>query len=91
MPEIQPFENKGHIVLITPPFFGHIFPLLDFAEQLSKQHHVTYVVSASKLDALKDRGMLIEDGDNKLISSNSQINFIGLFDHNDDTYEISSI
>ncbi len=78
-------RNMGHIILITSPFFGHMIPLLDFARRLSLYHHVTYIVSASKLDALKQCGFLDENND----STQSMLKIIGLFDGNDDDYEVS--
>ncbi|CAF1613062.1 unnamed protein product, partial [Adineta ricciae] len=73
----------GHIVLITSPFFGHIVPILDFARRLSAYHHVTYIVSASKLYLLKQRGLIDDSSD----SSESKLDIIGLNDGNDHNYE----
>jgi hypothetical protein len=84
-------RNLGHLVLITPPFFGHMIPLLDFAKRLSLYHHVTYVASASKIDTLKQRGFLDENENEKSGSTQSMLEIIGLFDGNDDDYEVSLI
>ncbi len=84
-------RNVGHIVLITSPLFGHMLPLLDFAKRLSLHHHVTYVVSASKLDMLKQRGFLDENENENSGSTQSRLEIIGLFDGNDDDYEVSLI
>jgi hypothetical protein len=91
MEEIQPLKNLGHVVLISSPFFGQMIPILDFAKRLSIYYHVTFVTSASKLDVLKQREFLVEHLNKKLVSSYSQIDLIGIFDHNDDDYEVSSI
>jgi hypothetical protein len=80
-------RNVGHIVLITSPFFGHMIPILDFAKRLSLHHHVTYVVSASKLNILKQYGFLDENSG----STQSRLEIIGLYDGNDDDYEVSLI
>ncbi len=84
-------KNVGHLVLITSPFFGHMIPLLDFAKRLSIHHHVTYVVSASKLDALKRHGFLDENENENSGSTQSRLEFIGLIDGNDDDYKVSGI
>ncbi|UJR11563.1 hypothetical protein I4U23_015743 [Adineta vaga] len=78
-------RNIGHIVLITSPFYGHMIPILDLAKRLAVHHHVTYIVSASKLDILKRRGFI--DGNEKNDSSQSKLEIIGLFDGNNDDYE----
>jgi hypothetical protein len=91
MATVQQLKNAGHVVLITSPFFGHIIPLLDFAKRLSVYHHVTYVVSASILDVLKQREFLTEYENNKLVSTQFGIDFIGIFDQNDNNYEVSSV
>lgn len=80
-------RQVGHIVIITSPFFGHIIPLLDFARRLSVDHHVTYVMSATKLDALKQRGFLDESSDVSL----SRLEMIGLLDDNNEDIEVSLI
>lgn len=81
--------NVGHVVLITSPLFGHMIPLLDFAERLSEHHYVTYIVSASKLDALKRYKFLDENEDSN--STQARLQFIGLIDGNDDDYKVSDI
>jgi hypothetical protein len=83
--------NVGHVVLVTSPFFGHMIPLLDFAKRLSVHHHVTYVVSASKLDVLKRRGFLDENQNENSGSTQSNLEIIGLFDGNDGDYEVSLV
>lgn len=80
-------KNIGHIVVITSPLFGHMIPLLDFAKYLSLHHHVTYIVSASKLDVLKRRGFLDENSD----SVETRLEIIGLVDGNDDDNEVSDM
>jgi hypothetical protein len=80
-------RNIGHLVVITSAFFGHIIPSLDFAKRLSQHHYVTYIVSASKLDTLKERGFLGETVGSTL----PRLEVIGLFDGNDDDYEVSLI
>ena len=80
-------ESLGHVVLITAPLFGHMIPLLDFAKRLSEYHHVTYIVSASKLDILKQHVSINQTETNTLIQS--RIEFIGLLDGNDDDYQVS--
>ena len=80
-------KEPGHVVLITSPFFGHIIPLLDLAKRLSIHHHVSYIVSASKLHALKQRGLLDETS----TSSQSRLHIVGLFDNNDEDIEVSSM
>lgn len=82
-------KHIGHLVVITSPFFGHMIPLLDFAKRLSLYHHVTYVVSISKLDLLKRHGFIDENETNN--TTQTKLEFIGLFDNNDDDYEVSSI
>lgn len=79
-------NNIGHVVLITSPLFGHMIPLLDFAERLSEYHHVTYIVSASKLDALKQYKLLDENRS----STQPRLELVGLIDGNDDDYKVSS-
>ncbi len=81
-------RNVGHIVIIASPFFGHMIPLVDFAKRLSLHHHVTYVSSASKLEVLKQRGFFDE---NENESTQSRLEIIGLFDDNDEDYEVSLI
>lgn len=76
--------ESGHVVLIAPPFYGHMIPLLDFAKRLSEDHYVTYIVSASKLDTLKRYASVDEN-------THSQLRFIGLVDGNDHDYEVSYI
>ncbi|CAF1112664.1 unnamed protein product [Adineta steineri] len=90
MGDIHEIKNDGHVVLIAPPFFGHIIPFLDFAKLLSAYYHITVIVSASKLDTLKQRGLAFEDDNKKLIHAHSGIDLIGIFDHNDADYEIST-
>ncbi len=68
-----------------------MIPLLDFAKRLSLYHHVTYVASASKIDTLKQRGFLDENENEKSGSTQSMLEIIGLFDGNDDDYEVSLI
>lgn len=82
-------RNVGRLVLIAPPLFGHMIPLLDFAKRLSVHHHVTYIVSVSKLNELKRLGFIDEKENRR--SSQSRIEFIGLIDGNDDYYEVSCI
>ncbi|CAF1484701.1 unnamed protein product [Adineta steineri] len=91
MEDTHEIKNEGHVVLIAPPFFGHIIPLLDFAKLLSAYYRVTVIVSASKLDTLKQRGLAFEDDNKKLVHAHSGIDLIGIFDHNDEDYEVSSI
>jgi hypothetical protein len=84
-------RNVGHSVLITSPFFGHMIPLLDFAKRLSIHHHVTFVVSASKLDMLKQRGFIDQNDNENGNSTQSNLQIIGLFDGNNQDYEVSFI
>ena len=79
-------KEVGHIVIITSPFFGHVIPLLDLAKRLCVHHHVSYVVSASKLEVLKQRRLLDEND----ASSQSKLEIIGLLDGNDNDIEVSS-
>ena len=89
MAEIHTGTNDvGHLVLITSPLFGHMIPLLDFAKRLSMHHHVTYIASASKLDMLKTLGLLDESEISN--STQSRLEFIGLFDGNDDDYKVNT-
>ncbi len=82
-------RDVGHVVIISSPFFGHIIPMLDFAKRLSEYHYVTYVVSASKLDTLKRRGFISKNINNNNVNYRSRLEFIGLFDCNDDDFEVS--
>lgn len=91
MGDVHQVQNGGHVVLISSPFAGHIIPLLDLAQHLSAYYHVTCVVSASKLVVIKRFGLLIENENNTLVSTQSGIDFIGLFDHNDKAFEVSVI
>lgn len=79
-------KDFGHVVLITSPLFGHMIPLLDFAKRLSMHHHVTYIASTSKLDTLKTLGLLDESENTN--ATQSRLEFIGLFDGNDDDYKV---
>ncbi|CAF1529516.1 unnamed protein product, partial [Adineta ricciae] len=81
-------ESLGHVVLITAPLFGHMIPLLDFAKRLSEYHHVTYIVSASKLDILKQHVFINQSETN--ISKQLRIEFIGLLDGNNDDYQVTN-
>ncbi|CAF1490286.1 unnamed protein product [Adineta ricciae] len=81
-------ESLGHVVLITAPLFGHMIPLLDFAKRLSEYHHVTYIVSASKLDILKQHVSINQTEANTSIQS--RIEFIGLLDGNNDDYQVTN-
>ncbi|CAF0856351.1 unnamed protein product [Adineta steineri] len=90
MGDIHEIKNDGHVVLVPLPFFGHIIPFLDFAKFLSAYYHVTVIVSASKLDTLKQRGFAFEDDNKKLVHAHSGIDLIGIFDHNDEDYEVST-
>lgn len=77
-------KTIGHIVLITSPFYGHMIPILDLAKRLSTHHHVTYIVSTSKLDMLRRRGFVHND-----TSVESNLELIGLADGNSEDYEVS--
>lgn len=76
----QRSPDPGYVVIVSPPFFGHLIPLLDLAKTLSQYHHVTFVLSSSKLDDLKRR---------ELIPKIVNLEFIRLFDNNDEDYQIS--
>ena len=80
----------GHIVLIASPFYGHMIPILDFAKRLSIHHHVTYIVSASKLDMLQRRGFIDEITNESDSSVQPKLDVIGIRDGNNDDYEVSS-
>lgn len=86
-------KDLGHVVIITSPFFGHIIPLLDLAKRLSLQHHVSFVISAAKLDVLKRRGYLEDEYQNQNVTSlhPSRLKFIGLFDGNINDIEVSRL
>lgn len=77
--------GSGHLVLITSPFFCHMIPLLDLAMRLSEYHHVSYVVSSSKLNKLKEYASFDENTNSPI---NSRLKFIGLNDGNDDDYQV---
>jgi hypothetical protein len=68
-----------------------MIPLLDFAKRLSIHHHVTFVVSASKLDMLKQRGFIDQNDNENGNSTQSNLQIIGLFDGNNQDYEVSFI
>ncbi|CAF3750851.1 unnamed protein product [Rotaria sp. Silwood1] len=92
MTTVEQLKKVGHVVMISPPFFGHIIPLLDLGKRLSVHHHVTYIVSASKLDGIKQRGFLVDNENNPTNdSTRSEIEFIGIFDNNDSDYEVKTI
>lgn len=75
----------GHIVVVSPPFFGHLIPLLDLAKRLSEYHHVTFVLSSSKLGELKQRQLIPGNVDHQ-----SRLQFIELFDQNEEDYEVNN-
>ncbi len=82
--------DKGHIVVLTSPFFGHIIPLLDLAKRLSTYHDVSYIVSVSKINILQRRGFLDEYRvDNSVHPFKSRLKVIGLLDGNDNELEVS--
>ncbi|CAF1377673.1 unnamed protein product [Adineta ricciae] len=89
MTDTDQIQNNGHVVLIAPPFDGHAIPLLDLARHLSVHFHVTYLISASKLNFIKQHGYLVEKENNKVVSTDTGIDFIGLFDHNDADFEVT--
>ena len=72
-------QNTGYVVIVSPPFFGHLIPLLDLAKTLTEFHHVTFVLSSSKLDELKRR---------ELIPKNLDLEFVQLFDNNNEEYQV---
>ena len=87
---LQQSENVGHVVFVASPFFGHIIPSLDFAKRLSKFHHVTFVVPASRLRLLEQRGFLLKD-DSNITPIRSRLEFIELLDGNDDDFQVSLV
>ncbi|UJR34485.1 hypothetical protein I4U23_021893 [Adineta vaga] len=72
--QIEP--SNGHVVIISIPRLGHIIPMLDFAKHLSLYCHVTFIVSISILDKIKN-------------NNTNQLEFIGLLDNINNENKIS--
>ncbi|CAF0864046.1 unnamed protein product [Adineta steineri] len=70
-------ENPNHILVIAPPFFGHMLPSLELAKQLSSYCHVTYLISANKINELDRKGFLSD------LNNSKTLDIVGLIDGND--------
>ena len=70
----------GHVVIFSPPLFGHLVPILDLARHLAQHHHVTFVSSVSVLSELRARKIIMDDLDVAGIDG-LRIEFIGLNDN----------
>ncbi|CAF0909256.1 unnamed protein product [Adineta steineri] len=70
-------ENPNHILIIAPPFFGHMLPSLELAKQLSSYCHVTYLISANKINELDRKGFLSD------LNNSKTLDIVGLIDGND--------
>ncbi|CAF4097406.1 unnamed protein product, partial [Adineta steineri] len=70
-------ENPNHILIIAPPFFGHMLPSLELAKQLSSYCHVTYLISANKINELDRKGFLTD------LNNSKTLDIVGLIDGND--------
>ncbi|CAF0790606.1 unnamed protein product [Adineta steineri] len=70
-------ENPNHILIIAPPFFGHMIPSLELAKQLSSYCHVTYLISANKINELDRKGFISD------LNNSKTLDIVGLIDGND--------
>ncbi|XP_055356966.1 uncharacterized protein LOC129602046, partial [Paramacrobiotus metropolitanus] len=50
--------TRKHVLVMSYPAFGHYIPMLSVAERIIPHHDVTFVVSASKANDIRKRGLL---------------------------------
>ena len=50
-----------HILCIAFPGYGHLIPLLEFAKKLSSYYKVSFAVSKSQINDLRERGILFSE------------------------------
>ncbi|OQV25655.1 putative UDP-glucose glucosyltransferase [Hypsibius exemplaris] len=51
---------RSHVLMVTVPAYGHLIPLLELAKKISKHHNVTFVVSESMLQEIRQRELLTD-------------------------------
>ncbi|XP_055328770.1 uncharacterized protein LOC129581608 isoform X2 [Paramacrobiotus metropolitanus] len=76
-------HDRSHALLVSPPLFGHIIPLLELGKKLMDHgYFVTMVLSKSKVNQLYQR---------ELIPDRFQpvLRLVGITDKNDAEYEIA--
>ncbi|CAF1300067.1 unnamed protein product [Adineta ricciae] len=71
-------ERNGHVVIVSIPRLGHVIPMLDLAKHLSTGCNVTFVVSQSILDKIKEMGLISHE------NTTDRLEFIGLLDSRND-------